>query len=458
MLTTTEAAKILGISTRRIVALIHSGDLEASRFGRSWMIKDASVAARKDLNRSSGRPIMDEKDPRALSRYTLMNRDHAVIDFTFDRKTHRVGSIAIREGIDWKPLGIGPIDGKPSKIDLAEWISARSIPHLRPNLAPVMRALSASSSAELMFWSLGLSLSDQYWFKPDGAELSWHDVNYFANGYQQDFGRALIDGSAIVAPLQRTPDVSTSGMLAKTWIRRNGIDYLIKAGMGSDNREPYNEALATKLLHRMMGEDEFVPYELVEHRGRTYSSCPCMVTSETELVSAADVLTGFRISGGHDVYAGYIGACESLGIKDVRQRISKMIVADFIMANFDRHTHNFGIIRNVETRDEWRIAPLYDQGCGFYARATAPELEHGRYLWESCPFSEYPSQQLSLAEDFSWYDPSALDGFSDDIADVLSLNPAIDDRFIELVQAQTARQIERVNDVAAERIGVYPGF
>ena len=68
------------------------------------------------------------------------------------------------------------------------------------------------------------------------------------------------------------------------------------------------------------------------------------------------------------------------------------------------------------------------------------------------------SQQLALVEDLSWYDSSSLDGFLDDIADVLSLNAQLDERFIEAVQRQTAKQIETVNDLAAERRLLFPGL
>lgn len=37
-LTTFEAAQKLGISERRVVSLIHSGDLAAEKFGRSWAL------------------------------------------------------------------------------------------------------------------------------------------------------------------------------------------------------------------------------------------------------------------------------------------------------------------------------------------------------------------------------------------------------------------------------------
>ncbi len=128
------------------------------------------------------------------------------------------------------------------------------------------------------------------------------------------------------------------------------------------------------------------------------------------------------------------------------------------MANFDRRTHNFGFIRNAEVLDGYRVAPLFDHGCGFYSRATTAELEARPYGWESNPFREYPSQQLAPVEDLGWYDPSALDGFADDIAAVPGKNPEIDECCIAAVQKQTARQIAMVNTLAAERGLVVPGW
>ena len=49
-------------------------------------------------------------------------------------------------------------------------------------------------------------------------------------------------------------------------------------------------------------------------------------------------------------------ALEELGVEDGRRLIDKMIVADYLMANFDRHTHNFGLLRSVEGLDGYRIA------------------------------------------------------------------------------------------------------
>ena len=229
MYTTKEAAQRLGISMRRVNALVASGDLEAQRFGRSWMLDERSVHERAERGRTAGRPKMNEKNERNLAPFTLMNRNHPVLDFVYNRRTRETADIVPREGIAWKPLGIGLRERTPNRYDLAAWIASRSIPDMRPNLAPVLRELAARHGIDLMFDSWGLNLSDQYWFKPVDIDVDWHDVNYFENGYEEALGETLLGGSApagtSTARITHSPDTATPGMLSKTWIpgeKRNG--------------------------------------------------------------------------------------------------------------------------------------------------------------------------------------------------------------------------------------------
>jgi excisionase family DNA binding protein len=60
---TTQAAQMLGVSTRRVIALIHSGRLRATKFGRDWMIRTADLEKIwEGRDRTSGRPPKGEKD------------------------------------------------------------------------------------------------------------------------------------------------------------------------------------------------------------------------------------------------------------------------------------------------------------------------------------------------------------------------------------------------------------
>lgn len=478
MITTTEAAKMLGVSPRRVTSLIEAGALKAQKLGRTWAVDEESVLLRARSEKLRGRPSSSAAAV-GLPRYTLMSHDHEVLAFSFNPKNKAVADIVPLEGIAWKPLGIGLLDRVPNRYDLAEWIRSRAIPAVRPNIGTVLRDLSVASPSDLLFDMWGLSLSDSYWFRPDGTDASWADVNFYDNGYQEAFGDLMLGNSkggsgqpaqhdrasnptaptvAHTQAITHSPDASTNGMLGKTWVRRKGADFLIKGGTGNENREPFNEVLATRLLERLLEPDEFVPYKTAERSGRVYSSCANMTSPQAELIPAQDVLTAFGITEGRDLHAGYLRAMEQLEVPNFHQLVDKMIVVDHLMANFDRHTHNFGLLRNSETLNNYRVAPLFDHGCGFYSRATTAELEQRPYVWESHPFREYPSQQLALVQDLSWYDASALDGFMDDVAEVLGANPEIDERFVAAVQRQTARQIETVNALAAERGLLVPGW
>lgn len=55
MLTTSEAAKLLGVSRPRVITLIHLGTLVATKPGRDWQIDPASVEAYKNSPRTAGR-------------------------------------------------------------------------------------------------------------------------------------------------------------------------------------------------------------------------------------------------------------------------------------------------------------------------------------------------------------------------------------------------------------------
>lgn len=469
MYTTKEAAQLLGVSVRRVNALVTSGDLSARKFGNAWMIDEASVANRAHTRRTAGRPKMGEKDPSNIVRCTLMSKDKPVLRFAYNRRTGQTADVEPLEGVRFAPLGVGA-DGKPNRYDLSAWLASRSIPDFRRSIGQVLRTLRFARTSDLMIEGWGLSLSDPYWFAPEGCDAEWGDINYFDNGYDQMLGDMMLgigDGSFDVDGANerggaerpfRSPDATTAGALVKTWVREDGVDYLVKGGFGAENREPYNEVLATRLLSRLLDEGEFVPYGLARRHGRVYSICPAMTSADWELVPAADVATAFSITDGRDLHRGYLDALSQLGVRNARTSIDKMIVVDHIMANFDRHTHNFGLLRSTEHPDEFQIAPLFDNGCGFYSRATVDELRRGRYLWESHPFREYPSQQLALVEDVGWFDPGRLGGFIDEIADVLSQNPHLSEEFITLVQRHTQRQIDAVCDIAAERGMVFAGF
>jgi excisionase family DNA binding protein len=56
MLGTAEAATRLGISARRVSAMIQNGQLRAMKIGKTWIIEEAEIVRLAKMKRQPGRP------------------------------------------------------------------------------------------------------------------------------------------------------------------------------------------------------------------------------------------------------------------------------------------------------------------------------------------------------------------------------------------------------------------
>ncbi|MBO4365705.1 MAG: helix-turn-helix domain-containing protein, partial [Eggerthellaceae bacterium] len=96
MITTSEAARRLGVSSRRVLKLIHNGVLDAQKHGGVWLVAEESVEQRlQTVRKRGGRPARGKgrNDVQLL----LMNRSHAVAEVVYDRMRHefvKAGSLA----------------------------------------------------------------------------------------------------------------------------------------------------------------------------------------------------------------------------------------------------------------------------------------------------------------------------------------------------------------------------
>ena len=200
---------------------------------------------------------------------------------------------------------------------------------------------------ELVQRNLGLSLSDQYWIRPQGSGLAWEDINFFNNAFDDvslSIASFAPEGKAAAAK----PDNTSDGNLQKYWTCEGGRRILHKAGAHL-NQEPYNELVATALHRRILNASDFVPYSLEGTGTSALSICDVFLTDEEEYVPAFYVNqyanAGERLAD----YERYVANCEELGVTGVKDALDRMIVCDDIIANYDRHWRNFGLVRNVNS-------------------------------------------------------------------------------------------------------------
>ncbi len=407
------------------------------------------------------------------SRLTLMCRDHEVVEFTWNHRLSRVtGKSSLLEAA-YLPYGCMNGAGKFANTELTAWITDRSIPDFRPSARERLGELGYSSAADLLASGFGLSLSDQFWLRLKGSDSKWADVNCFDNDFPQELGELLLlhDNSSIPELLERlrrsevllksSPDAALNGNLPKRWrIEPDGARVLVKAGRpGNRYQEPFNEVVVTDLCRRLLEEGDYVPYAFEDNGFALWAcACPTMVDAATELVPAYQIYKSHKRGNSESLCGFFNRVCAEHGI-DSRKAVEKMIVIDFLVANFDRHWSNIGVLVDTETRQWLRVAPLFDTGESLWCDKETREAFGGYTMTKqgmNRPFSRDLDGQVDrFCEDLTWYDPARLVGFCDSAAEVLLKDPFIanDPGRIEKTRDAIQTRIRLMNDVVRRKAG-----
>lgn len=444
MLTTKQAAAMLGITPRRAQDLVKTGKLKADKVSGVWLIDEDSVNARlRTVSKTGGRP---RRGAGAHDRtFTLMNRTHEVTTLVYDTSRKDFTSIGRDVDLAHAPLGLAK-RGESIPLDsFRAWWRGRGIPSARIGLAKLLETAQVQVPEELIQRNLGLSLSDQYWIRPEGSSLKWEDINFFNNAFDKvsvSISPFVVSGKTAAAK----PDNTSDGNLEKYWTCEGPRRVLHKSGMYL-NQEPFNEVVASALHRRLLDSGRFVPYSLEGEGTAALSVCDVFLTDEEEYVPALYVNEIDTADDSLTEYERYIENCSRLGIPDMKSALDRMIVCDDILANRDRHWRNFGIIRNVNTL-VCRPAPIFDSGSSLWCDISTEALARGEHSFESAQFYSSPAKQMLLVEDMSWFDGTKLEGFVDEAIEILAKNDALTTRLPFIREALTWR-VERMIDIAA---------
>lgn len=319
------------------------------------------------------------------------------VDEVYNKNALPVGSL--RESVNLR-------DG------LDSWWQGRSIPASREGLNRLLDSYNIASSSILAVKGLGLSLSDQYWIKPEGAVLSWDEINFFDNDFSQDIGEAFFNNEFCDEHIDfRSPDNTSDGWLKKKWIIRNGERCLVKTGSSPFNQEPFNEVIASYIAEQL-GIDS-VQYDLYEDEQQGVCSiCRNFITKDTELVSAYALAQLKHKSAGVSLYAHLSEMAEEQGISNATESIDNMLVLDYIIANKDRHAGNFGFIREVNTLKYIGAAPIYDSGTSLWHNCSVLSNKIGEAP-AAQPFYSSHENQINLVTQWDRFDFSKLKNLSD---------------------------------------------
>ena len=237
--------------------------------------------------------------------------------------------------------------------NLEGWLASRAIDTHRTNsrlLKKVLR-LKTSDDAETALAVNAATITDQYWVKPDGSELCWEDVRFKENCFDTLALRG--DPDSFSRKPSRTPELTNTGSFEKCWRLINGAWWMYKSG----NQLEYFSELFICRLGEKLGLD-MAHYEM-----------------DGDYIRSMDFTHGAKVNfepisalmGENEDYSDCFDAICALSPALAEQYL-RIVWLDTVCFNMDRHTENYGILRDVDTGEILSMAPNYDNNIALIAR------------------------------------------------------------------------------------------
>ena len=286
--------------------------------------------------------------------YELMHKDDVVASLQLDDLSGAILKVTPGTNPELLPLG-----GSQGADSLRKWWLRRAVPISQGNIAALLQQEGIPSTQSLLVRNLGLSLSDHYWIKPNGSELTWTDVSPFSNVFSSL--------SEAASAQFYSPDAALQGDLIKKWLIVDDTRYLLKGNRGTNSQQSLNEVLASR-LHEKQGFANHVQYRPVKLTGSTGEQYGCLCAdfaSETlEFIPAIDVVDSEKKDNAVSTYEHFIHVCIEQGLpeQEVRGFLEYQILTDFVLTNTDRHLNNFGVLRDSRTLRFVQMTPIFDSG------------------------------------------------------------------------------------------------
>ena len=391
--------------------------------------------------KSSGRK---RKEASAL-KCTLMHKHIPVTELELDDATGFIQKAGKLYSPEHLPVGIPFSAGTADRAALNDWWTERSIPASHSGVREALETLEITSTKMLLVRCFALSLSDQYWIRPEGTGLTWEEINFFQHDFSDDIGDVLFGADKKANALDfSSPDNTSDGNLKKRWKIVDGKRCLIKGGSNPYRQQPFNEVIADGIMRRL--GIRHVPYSIIWNNGAPYSVCEDFINENTELIPAWRIFISQKKNNDVSAYQHFVKCCEDLGIPGVVPFLDRMITMDYIIANEDRHFGNFGALRSAETLEWLGMAPIYDSGSSLGYDKLPVQILRGEDI--TCkPFRKRHEEQLGLVSSFDWFDPDQLKDVRTLITETFAggeNEDYFDERRVRAIAESVEKRIERL--------------
>lgn len=237
--------------------------------------------------------------------------------------------------------------------DVEGFLKMRAIDSHRPNSRLIKKALRLAEKDDVstVLNVNAVTITDTYWVKPLDSNLSYADVKFNKNYFDK---LALYgDVNSFSQGYSRTPELTNTGSFEKCWRLENEKWWLYKQG---NQKELFSELFICRL-------GEALGFNMLHYAqsGEYIKSCDFTGGASVNYEPA------YGIVGDNEDYTVSYDAFKELNESIINDFIN-MIFLDTICLNMDRHTLNYGVLRDVENGNVMSLAPNFDNNIALISR------------------------------------------------------------------------------------------
>lgn len=242
--------------------------------------------------------------------------------------------------------------------DLEGWLESRAIDRHRPNSRILKKVLHLTDSSDLaaVLRVHGAAIIDHYWVLRDDEALTYDQVRFSDDSFAEVALTGSLSGYSKqysnIEIASVSPELTNIGSYEKCWRLINGSWWLYKSG---NTLERYSEIFISRLgallgfsMAEYLPEDRFVKtWDFTEGK-YNFEPAEAIVGEEEDYCFNYDRLT-------------------ALGPALGRQYLD-ILFMDGLCFNMDRHTKNYGILRDRATGEIVGMAPNFDNNIALISR------------------------------------------------------------------------------------------
>ena len=237
------------------------------------------------------------------------------------------------------------------------WLETRAIDSHRSNSRLLKKALRLKERDDLatVIKVNAVTITDNYWIKPPDSGLTYQDVrftdDYFSvlalKGSYSSFNRVSNSKRT------KTPELTNIGSFEKCWKLVNGKWWMYKSAT--------HDEMFSELFIYHLGKESGINMAVYKRGDK------CIKSLDFTDNASVNFEPAFAFMGDNEDYEDVFAKLEEL-CPQARTDFVKMIFLDTIAANPDRHTANFGLLRDINTGELIGFAPLFDHNLALIAR------------------------------------------------------------------------------------------